>query len=177
MPRPRLTITDHLPADEIARRYRACRHPVEKTRWHVLWLLTRPDRPRSADEAARLVGYSGNWARALVKRYNVHGPDGLADGRASNGQKPRLSAGQRAELFEALQTDPPDGGLWSGPKLARHVADRYGVSLSHTAAWNYLMALGFRLKVPRPRHPKAASTEEQAEWKRRPGRSRPRAAP
>lgn len=177
MARPRLPIADHLRPDAIERRYRTCRHPVEKTRWQVLWLMTRPDEPRSADQAARLIGYTGNWARALIKRYNEHGPDGLADRRATNGQRPKLSAQQRAELFDALQHPPPDGGLWSGPKLRRHVRDRYGVALSHTGAWNYLKALGFRLKVPRPRHPRAATAEEQAEWKTRPDGARGRAAP
>jgi transposase len=177
MARPRLTIADHLPPAEIARRYRACQDSVEKTRWQVLWLMTRPGEPRSADEAARLVGFTGNWARTLVKRYNAHGPGGLADRRATNGRKPKLTAEQRAGLLAAIQQPPPDGGLWSGPKLRRYVGDRYGVALSHTAAWNYLKALGFRLKVPRPRHPKAATAEEQAEWKTRPGRARRRPAP
>jgi transposase len=172
-----LTIADHLPHDEIDRRYRACRHPVEKLRWLALRLMTRPDRPLSADQAARLVGFTGNWARGLIKRYNAHGPDAVADRRAANGREPKLSAGRRAELLAALQAEPPDGGLWSGPKLARHVRGRYDVSLSHTAAWNYLVALGFRLKVPRPRHPKAATPEEQAEWKSCPGPARRRAAP
>jgi transposase len=177
MARPRLPIADHLTPDEIARRYRRCRHPVEKTRWQVLGLLTRPDEPRSADQAARLVGFTGNWVRALLKRYNAHGPDGLVDRRATNGQPPKLSAAQRGELFTALQQPPPDGGLWSGPKLQRHVQDRYAVTLSHTAAWSYLTALGLRLKVPRPRHPKAATAQEQTDWKRRTGPTRGPTAP
>jgi len=174
---PRLTIAPHLEPDEIARRYRACDDPVERPRWHALWLMTRPDEPRSADQAARLLGYCGNWARALVKRYNALGPDGLRDRRAENGRAPKLTPGQQAELFDALQGAPPDGGLWSGPKLAAYARDRYGVALSHTGAWAYLVKLGFRLKVPRPRHPKAATPEEQAEWKSRPGRPGVRAAP
>jgi transposase len=172
MARPRLTIVDHLPPEEVARRYRACRDAVEKPRWHALRLMTRPDGPGSADQAARLVGFSGTWARALVKRYNEHGPGGLADRRAKNGRKPKPTVEQRAELLAALRQPPPDGGLRSGPKLRRYVRDRCGVALSHTGAWNYLDALGFRPKVPRPRHPKAATAEEQAEWKTRPGRPR-----
>jgi transposase len=136
----------------------------------------RPDEPRSADQAARLVGFSGNWARALVRRYNAQGADGLADRRATAGRKPKPSADRRAELVAALQP-PPDGGLGSGPKLRRYVGDRYGVALGHTAAWNYLKAPGFRLKVPRPRHPEAATAEGQAGWKTRPGEARCRAAP
>ena len=89
MARPRLMIVDHLSHDEIGRRYRACRETVEKTRWQALWLMTRPDASLSADAAARLVGFTGNWARGLIKRYNAHGPDALADRRAANGQKPK----------------------------------------------------------------------------------------
>src|SRR4051812_23433640 len=123
MVRPRLTVADHLPPEEIERRYRICPHAVEKTRWQVLWLMTRPGEPRSADRAARLVGFTGNWARTLIKRYNEHGPGGLADRRAGNGREPKLSADQRAESLAVLQQPPPDGGLWSGPKLRRYVRD------------------------------------------------------
>ena len=37
----------HLPADEIDRRYKACRDAREKTRWQIIWLLTRADGPRT----------------------------------------------------------------------------------------------------------------------------------
>ncbi|VTS02870.1 unnamed protein product [Gemmata massiliana] len=37
-------------------KYRACRHPVEKTRWHLVWLLLRTDEPRPPAPAAALVG-------------------------------------------------------------------------------------------------------------------------
>lgn len=56
--------------------------------------------------------------RAILKRYNTRGPDALRDGRRDNGTDPLLSAEQRAELFAALEAEPPDGGLWSGPKVA-----------------------------------------------------------
>ncbi len=59
---PRLTIVGHFTHEEIGRRYRSCKDPVEKTRWQVLWLMTDPDRLRSADEAAALVGFSGRMS-------------------------------------------------------------------------------------------------------------------
>ena len=163
---PRLTIAPHLEPDPIARRYRTSRHPVEKTRWHALGLMTRPDEPRSADQAARLLGSSGNWARATVKRYNEFGPDGLKDRRATNGQEPRLTAAQQAELFEALQEAPPDGGLWSGPKVARYVRDRWGVSIGPVTGWRWLVDLGFTLQVPRPSHPRSADRPTRRAWKK-----------
>lgn len=159
----RLPVVEHLSHEEIDRRYRACPDAAEKSRWHVLWLVTRPDQPLSAT-AAKLVGFTPAWGRAILKRYNAHGPEALIDGRRDNGSAPLLSAEQRAELFAALQTDPPDGGLWSGPKVAAFVRDRFGVEVWPQTGWQWLKDLAFRLVVPRPRHPKAATPEQQRGW-------------
>lgn len=178
MARPRLPIVAHLSPEEVARRYRACRSGVEKTHWQVLWLLTRSAEPPTPAAVAAQVGLTPAWVRTILKRWNADGPDGLADRRpATNGGRPKLSDEQRAELFEALQGRPADGGLWSGPKVAAYVRDRWGVSVCPQTGWEWLTGLGLSLQVPRPRNPKAATAEEQQEWKRRPGRPDGRAAP
>lgn len=160
----RLPVVEHLSHEDIDRRYRTCADAAEKSRWHVLWLVTRPDEPLSATKAAKLVGFTPAWGRAILKRYNEHGPDALADGRRDNGSDPKLTPEQQAELLAALQGEPPDGGLWSGPKVAAYVRDRFGVRVWPQTGWQWLRDLGFRLVVPRPRHPRAASAEQQKEW-------------
>ena len=160
----RLPVVGHLSHEEIDRRYRTCADAAEKTRWHVLWLVTRPEQPLSATKAAQLVGFTPAWGRAILKRYNVHGPDALIDGRRENGADPKLTTEQQAELFAALQAEPPDHGLWSGPKVAAFVKDRFGVEVWPQTGWQWLKNLGFRLVVPRPRHPKAATAEQQRVW-------------
>jgi transposase len=160
----RLPVVPHLSHEEVDRRYRNCSDAAEKTRWHVLWLVTRPDRPLSATKAAELVGLTPAWGRAILKRYNAHGPGSLADGRRANGADPKLSPAQQAELFAAIQAAPPDNGLWSGPKVAAFVKDRFGVEVCPQTGWQWLKDLGFRLVVPRPRHPKAATAEQQTVW-------------
>lgn len=160
----RLPVVEHLGHEEIDQRYRSCSDAAEKTRWHVLWLVTRPDQPLSATKAAELVGFTPAWGRAILKRYNAHGPEGLTDRRRDNGADPKLSPQQQAELLAALQAPPPDHGLWSGPKVAAYVRDRFGVEVRNQTGWQWLKDLGFRLVVPRPRHPKAATPEEQKEW-------------
>ena len=160
----RLPVVEHLSHEEIGRRYRDCTDAAEKSRWHVLWLVTRPGRPVSATAAAELVGYTPAWGRAVLKRYNAHGPDGLADGRRGNGADPKLTPEQQAALYAALQGEPPDRGLWTGPKVAAFVRDRFGVGVWPQTGWQWLKDLGFRLVVPRPRHPKAATAEQQRVW-------------
>ena len=52
MPRPRLPFVCHRTADQIRAKYRSCRHPVEKPRWHALWLLARSAEGRKYVETA-----------------------------------------------------------------------------------------------------------------------------
>src|SRR5262245_60707585 len=111
----RLPVERHLTAGQAQARYRACPHPVEKTRWHAIWLLLRTDCPRTPAQVADVVGLSVIAVRHALRRWNHLGPDGLADRRRANGAAPRLTAGQRAALSSALRKRPPDGGLWSGP--------------------------------------------------------------
>jgi len=160
----RLSVIPHLPHEEVGRRYRYCPDPKEKTRWHLIWLLLRPGAPACCEQAAPLVGLSDAYARAVLRRWNGHGPDGLADRRKHDKGSGKLTPAQQAELYDALQKEPADGGLWSGPKVAAYVRDRFGVKACPQTGWRWLRQLGFRLVVPRPRHPKAASAEAQARW-------------
>ncbi len=177
MSRQRLPIILHLSPEAIARRYRSCRHGIEKTHWQVLWLMTRPDEPLTPAQAAHQVGLTAGWVRTLLKRWNADGPDGVADRRAvTNGGRAKLTPEQQAALFEILQQPPPDGGLWSGPKVVAYVHDRWGVTVGKPTGWKWLRRLGFTLQVPRPHHPEAASPAEQQVWKRQPCRPSGRTA-
>ncbi|MBX9579022.1 MAG: helix-turn-helix domain-containing protein [Gemmataceae bacterium] len=124
----RLPFVRHLPVGKLRYKYRTCRHPVEKPRWHALWLLARVDAPRNPSEVADVVGLSAVTVRAVLHRWNDHGPDGVADRRKDNGADPKLTARRRAALYAALQERPPDGGLWTGPKVAKYVRDRWRVA-------------------------------------------------
>jgi transposase len=178
MANTRLPIVLHLPPEEIARRYRSCRSGVEKTHWQVLWLLTRPGQPLSPAQAAQQVGLTPVWCRALLKRWNADGPVGLADRRVgANGGQSKLTPEQHIDLWAALRKSPPYGGLWTGPKVAAYVRDRWDVRVCKQTGWEWLRGLGFSPQVPRPSHPEAATPAAQRAWERRPGRPAGRAAP
>src|SRR5262249_40664610 len=178
MARPRLPIAPHLSPAQIARRYRACRTGVEKTHWQAIWLLTRTATPPTPAAVAAHLGLTPSRVRTLLKRWNAEGPGGLADRRVTgSGGRPKLSAEQQAALFEALQGRPPDGGLWTGPKVAADVRDRWGVAVRPETGWRWLTGLGLSPQVPRPRNPGAATPDEQRRGKRRPRRADRRAGP
>jgi len=69
---------------------------------------------------ATLLSFSARWVRLLGKRYNEHGPDSLGDRRQGNGSAPAILTPEAlSSLKERLKTPPDDGGLWTGPKVAR----------------------------------------------------------
>ena len=166
----RLPVERHLTADQAWARYRACRHPVERIRWHAIWLLLRSDRPRTPVQVADIVGLSVIAVRHTLRRWNCLGPAGLADRRRGNGAAPRLTPDQRSALRSALRQRPPDGGLWSGPKVARYVHGRWGVRVRWQTGWRWLRGLGFTLQVPRPSHPRVADAAARRRWKKTCGR-------
>jgi len=84
----RLPVVRHLTANRARSKYRACRHPVEKVRWHALWLLPRADEPRTPAQVAAVVGLSAVTTRAVLRRWKADGPTGLAARRAATGSEP-----------------------------------------------------------------------------------------
>jgi transposase len=162
----RLPFVRHLSVSKLRYKYRACRHPTEKPRWHALWLLARTDEPRTPAAVADLVGLSAVTVRHVLHRWNDHGPEGVADRRRNNGADPKLTARRQDALYAALQKRPPDGGLWTGPKVARYVRDRWRVSVRPETGWRWLVDLGFSLQVPRPSHPRSADRPTRRAWKK-----------
>ena len=54
MPRPTLPLVRHRTVKQIRAKYRGCRHPIEKVRWHAIWLLSRTEEPRTPAQVAEL---------------------------------------------------------------------------------------------------------------------------
>jgi len=134
---------------------------VERTHWHTLLLKARG---YSTPETARIVGYSLDWTRKIVRRYNADGPSAVGDRRRDNaGATPLLSDADRAALEEVLRAVAPDDGPWTGPKVARWIAARTGREGLHAQrGWEALRALGYTAQTPRPRHAKAERAAQEA---------------
>jgi transposase len=162
----RLPFIHHWNEPLIRRAYLSGRHPVAKGRWHAIWLLARADCPRSPAAADQLVGLSDVAARARLRRWNRLGPEGLAGRRRGNGRAARLGARRWAARARAGARRPPDGGLWTGPKVARYVLARWGVRGGPGTGWRWLRRLGFTLQVPRPRPPRSATAADRRRWEK-----------
>ncbi len=159
-----ITLANHLSSDELRHWYKAAGTPAEARHYHALWLISAG---ATATAAAKTVGLSDKWVRLLVQRFNQHGPTGLTDRRTTNPGKPPLLTPAQQQMLAALLDGPaPDGGLWTGAKVAAWIQDQTGRATYPQQGWVYLRRLGFTPQQPRPRHAEAASAEEQAAWKK-----------
>lgn len=148
MPR-RVTVAPHLSREDLFARYRQAGDPIERSHWQVVWLVAEG---HPVPDVARLVGYNANWVRTILRRFNAEGPAGLVDRRRHNpGQPPLLTAVQRAALVDALAGPAPDGGIWTGPKVAAWMAKQLGRPIHPQRGWEALRSLGLTLQRPRPR--------------------------
>lgn len=167
----RLELEKHLSAERLKERMRRCKDSREARRWQVLWRLNQGG---SSAEAAESCGYSVQWVRKVARRYNQHGPEAMADGhrRHPGGARPLLNPEEQTELLAALKAPVPaqlGGGLWSGRKVALWIRKKTGRETYPQQGWSYLKRLGFSLKVPRPRHPRATTEEGKKEFQKKPG--------
>src|SRR5271166_240707 len=159
------TIASHLTAAELEARYETAADPVAKSHFHAIWLLSLN---YGIEEVAELLSFSIRWVRLLVKRYNEQGPEGLGDRRLSNGAAPAILTEEAlTALKERLKTAPDDGGVWTGPKVARWLAKFHGRKSVHDQrGWDALVAIAYSIQKPRPRHPNSAGEEDRAALKK-----------
>jgi transposase len=156
-----LTVAPHLSVAELEHRYRTCRQGVERGHWQIVWLVAGG---HHCPAVATLTGYSEDWVRTIIHRYNVAGPEGLADQRAAHrgGNPALLTPVLRDELATALDGPAPDGGVWTCRKVATWLAARLDRPVADARGWEALRALGFTLQRPRPRSTQADPAAQAA---------------
>jgi transposase len=107
--------------EELERRYRQAKDPVERSHYQIIWLLAQG---KPTEEVATVTGYSRTWIYELVRGYNQVGATMLGDLRHQNpGAAPKFTDVQQANLLQALRGTAPDGGLWNGRKVADYLRD------------------------------------------------------
>ena len=166
----RLELSPHATTEQLEHRYKKARDPVERSHLQIVWLLSEG---RTTGEVSEVTGYSLGWVRKIARRYNERGLQGLGDRRHRNPgarQRALLDEEGQAELREALSGRPPasvGGGMWSGPKVARWIAQRNGLEQVHAQrGFEYLKKVGMSPQVPRPSNAKGASPSEREAFKK-----------
>lgn len=161
MPRT-LPVAPHLSLEDL--RYREHTVPAaDRVRVLAVRLMAEG---RPATEVGPLVGFSPEWVRTLVHRYNAEGHAALEDGRRRNpGRQPLLDATQQVALRAALGGVAPDGGVWTCRWVAVWMSQALDREVTPQRAWVWMRKLGFTPQRPRPRETHADTAVQDA-WKK-----------
>ncbi|NER22402.1 MAG: helix-turn-helix domain-containing protein [Symploca sp. SIO1B1] len=116
-------LANHFSSDELKNKYRTCKEPVEARRWHLLWKISLG---WTIKNAALAVGLNYQYSFKILNKYNELGEEGVKNLKKNSfkhrrGKEPLLNEQQFQELTVQLQQKPPDGGSWTGPKVARWI--------------------------------------------------------
>jgi transposase len=174
-------VAAHLSVSALEESYRGAKEATAARHFQAIWLLAKG---HTIPEVSELTSFGTRWLEQLLARYNADGPAALGDRRRHNGRAPSILKPELlARLRERLEAAPPDGGLWSGPKVAAWLAGELGLErVAPQRGWEALRAIDWTIQVPRPQHPEAATAKEReafkkslAKWsKRKPGAGRTR---
>ena len=77
-------------------------------------------------------------------------------------KKRLLSQPQLEKLTRAIENKPPDGGIWTGTKVARWIEIETGrEKVWNQRGWDYLKKCNYSWQSPRPTHKKADKLEQE----------------
>ncbi|MBD2046363.1 IS630 family transposase [Coleofasciculus sp. FACHB-64] len=160
-------LANHLEPNEIKQKYITNLDPVEARRWHVIWLVALG---WTIKDSAIVVGLDYEYVKKILKRYNELGIEGVKNKRKVSqthvrGKAALLNQEQLQKLLTQLRSRPSDGGIWTGPKVARWIEkETYREKVANQRGWDYLKKCNYSWQQPRPKH-RACDEKAQEEFK------------
>jgi transposase len=157
-------LAQHLTSSELKEKYKKSSDAVELRRWHLLWKLSLG---WTVKNSALAVGLSYSYAKSIIKRYNNFGIAGVKNqkNKTSNhlrGKKRLLSTQQLQKLRKQIEQKSPDGGIWTGTKVARWIEQETGKEkVWNQRGWDYLKKCNYSWQSPRPENKKGDKLEQE----------------
>jgi transposase len=157
-------LAQHFSSAELKEKYLKNRDLIESRRWHLLWKISLG---WTIKNSAVAVGYSYPYAQKILKRYNSCGEAGIINqkNQTSNhqrGKKRLLNSQQLEKLKQQIQQKPPDGGIWTGTKVARWIEQETGrEKVWNQRGWDYLKKCNYSWQSPRQQHLKGDKLEQE----------------
>lgn len=159
----KVKLLPHLSSSELKQKYKKTPDYVESRRWHLLWKVSMG---WTLKNSAVAVGINYDYAKEILKKYNSLGEEGVKNGKnqsqgSPRGKKSLLNPKQLEKLAIALKSRPEDGGIWTGPKVARWIERENSIEkVWNQRGWDYLKKLRYSCQSPRPKHRKGDEVEQ-----------------
>lgn len=103
------------------------------------------------------VGLDYQYVFKILKKYNGLGEEGVRSLKKKSvehprGKEPLLNEKQFQELTAQLKKRPPDGGIWTGPKVAQWLEKETGIErVWNQRGWDFEKQFNAKLIDDKPR--------------------------
>ena len=150
-------LASYFSSHELQQNYFKSKDRVESRRWHLIWKVSLG---WTLKNSALAVGINYDYAKEILRKYNQLGEKGITNlrkkrSRPRGGKKPLLTPQQLQKLSQQLKLRPVDGGIWTGPKVARWIErETQRPKVWNQRGWDYLKKLRYSSQSPRPSHRK-----------------------
>lgn len=138
-----------------------------KPRLRLLIALHRKQ-GKPIDEIAEACSVPRRTVHGTLERFQEHGIS-AAHAVKQEGRPPHLSKRQREQLIKILDKGNPrtPSHLWTSKEVLSLIKKKFGVTYSPQHVWRLLIACGFSLQQPRPRHYKSPGKEVHDAFKKK----------
>jgi transposase len=138
-----------------------------KPRLRLLIALHRKQ-GKSLDEIAEACGVPRRTVHGTLERFVENGTS-AAHAVKQDGRPPQLSKKQRVRLLTLLEKGNPrtPSHLWTSKEVLALIQRKFNVTYSPQHVWRLLIACGFSLQQPRPRHYKSPGKEVHDAFKKK----------
>jgi len=153
-----LRVNGKLSIEALKRRYLVSKDKRERIRWHSLWLIKSG---LNAPSVAKVVGRDVKSVRKWTRWYNNAGEE-MIKARLNKGKTARLTEEQFKMMEKWLETSAQNGGRWTGELLRQKILEAFKVDYSVDGVYYILHRRLYRVKRPRPYHPKINKREQES---------------
>ena len=157
-------LANHYSSEQLKQKYLKSQDLIESRRWHLVWKVSLG---WSIKNSAAAVGINYDYGKEIIKKYNELGEKGIINlkkiaRKQVRGRKTLLTENQINSLKKELESRPSDGGIWTGPKVARWIEKETGVEkVWNQKGWDYLKKFRYSWQSPSSKHRKGNREEQE----------------
>ncbi len=133
------------------------------------WLIAiHRKQNKTLDAIAEACAAPKSTVQHVLYRFEEKGKN-AAHAVKQEGRPPQLSKKQREKLLRLLEAGNPrtPSRLWTSKEVLALIRKKFGVSYTPQHVWRLLIACGFSLQIPRPRHYKSPGKEVHEAFKKK----------
>ncbi len=114
----------------------------------------------SNSEISKRTGFNARYVTTLMGLYRTQGLDEYIRIKQTSHNR-NLSESEEAEVLEECAQEAEAGQMLTAATVQKKLEERLGRPVDHNYAYRVMKRHGWRKVMPRSKHPKAASKEEQ----------------